>query len=170
MNIFISPPNKKDFQPITLFDKIKCRDEAIMLELYNKHSPALFGILRRILPNARIAEEVLVKVFKKVCFEIEKHNDKKETFFTWLYTITINEAIEALKTCPYHTFKRNTKLNRSSARITKTVKLEVIESALINLSYYRHFTCNQISEILQLPLVLVKKKIKSGYCKLYPCL
>ncbi len=153
---------------LRLLNGLKSRDEATMREFYDEYSPPLYGLLIRIIPNVKKAEDVLLKVFKKACLEIDSYNNKKEPFFIWLYVIAIREAIEALKSFPYHDFKRKTRTNNTTSPITQTVQLEAIEQAVISLSYYKHLTCPQISELLQLPLLLVTKKLKSGYCKLLP--
>ncbi len=67
---------------LRLLNGLKSRDEATMREFYDEYSPPLYGLLIRIIPNVKKAEDVLLKVFKKVYLEIDSYNNKKESFLS----------------------------------------------------------------------------------------
>ncbi len=143
------------------------RDYIFIYKFYDEYAPALYGIIRKIILNKKQAEVVLQKVFIKVFVEVGKFNNKNKRLIIWLHNLARNEAIEALKYIPYHEFKLKTP-NSSTRLLKQELYLTPIENSILTLASYRRLSCIQISEILQLPLHLVKNNIQSAYIKLVP--
>jgi RNA polymerase sigma-70 factor (ECF subfamily) len=66
-------------------------------ELYDKYSPALFGVICRIVQNKVIGEELLQDVFVKIWKNIDKYETSKGALFTWMLHITRNTCIDYLR-------------------------------------------------------------------------
>lgn len=159
--------DEDNYELTLLINGIRDRDEVSILKLYDNYAPALYGVVRKIILNVHEAEEVLQKVFIKVSVEIGKFTGKSKRLFSWLYNIARNEAIEALKTIPFHDFKVHPS-NLATPLLVQKVALTPIENTILTLASYRRLSCIQIGELLQLPLLLVRKNMQSGYLKLIP--
>ncbi len=66
---------------LRLLNGLKSRDEATMRKFYDEYSPPLYGLLIRIIPNVKKAEDVLLKLFKKVYLEMIVIIIKRSPFY-----------------------------------------------------------------------------------------
>ncbi len=57
--------------------------------VYDKFSPSIFGILMQWTKDEKMAEELLVKVFRNAWDTRKLYDEKKQRVFTWLYLITL---------------------------------------------------------------------------------
>ena len=82
---------------LQLTDFIENRNQQSMEYFYDKYSPALYGIIYRIINNTHIAEECLMATFVKAWNEIASFRPSDTTFFSWLINFARQAAIAALK-------------------------------------------------------------------------
>ncbi|HEX8547516.1 MAG TPA: sigma factor [Cytophagaceae bacterium] len=64
--------------------------------LYDKYSPALYGVILRIVRREDLAEEVLEKCLVRVWHNIKDYERDKGTLFIWMINISRNLAIERI--------------------------------------------------------------------------
>ncbi|MEO6870462.1 MAG: sigma factor [Ginsengibacter sp.] len=62
---------------------------------YEKYSPALYGIIIRIINDTHLAEECLAATFEKAWNEIAAFRSSGNSFFTWLINLARKSAFEA---------------------------------------------------------------------------
>ena len=62
---------------------------------YEKYSPALYGIILRIINDTHLAEECLAATFEKAWNEIAAFRSSGNSFFTWLINLARKSAFEA---------------------------------------------------------------------------
>ena len=62
--------------------------------MYDKYSPALYGVINRILQNTEAAEEVLQDTVMKIWNNAEKFDAGKGNLLTWIINIARNAAID----------------------------------------------------------------------------
>jgi DNA-directed RNA polymerase specialized sigma24 family protein len=67
---------------------------------YDKHSPALYGIIYRITNDKQVAEECLTATFLKAWNEIAAFQNFGVSLFTWLLNLARQSAFEAAKPQP----------------------------------------------------------------------
>jgi RNA polymerase sigma-70 factor (ECF subfamily) len=72
------------------------RPEALA-ELYDRHSPTLLALARRILGGTTDAEEVLQEVFLHVWNQAARYDAARSSVSTWLVLITRSRAIDRLR-------------------------------------------------------------------------
>lgn len=85
--------SKDDWQ---LADFIEERNQQSMNHFYDKYSPALYGIIYRIINNKHLAEECLMATFEKAWNEIGAFRRSGTSLFTWLLNMARQSAFEVI--------------------------------------------------------------------------
>lgn len=65
--------------------------------LYDKYAPALLGIIKRIVDNEQLADEILKSTFVKVWQQVAAYNASQISLFTWLINLARQTAVEETK-------------------------------------------------------------------------
>lgn len=152
--------------------------------LYDNYSSKLYGIALHITQKQDIAEDVLQETFIKVYKHIDKYDESRGTFFTWMLNICRNGAIDKIR---YGKESRkiqfdsllvdiatdeNPEVKRANSELWEVLdKLEDDHKEILKLSYYYGYAHGEISEKLNLPLGTVKSKIRIALRelrKIYP--
>ena len=86
--------SKDDLQLTVLIEE---RNQQSMDYLYDKYSPALYGIIHRITNNKHLADECLMATFVKAWDEIALFRLSGTSLFTWLLHIARQSAFEGIR-------------------------------------------------------------------------
>jgi RNA polymerase sigma-70 factor (ECF subfamily) len=170
---------------IELFQKIITGDSLALEALYDRYSPLLYTIIKKIVVKEEIAEEILSDVFEIIWKKTDQFNISTENVYAWSVTLSRNKAIDYVRRNRIpnplaeqydEEYENNFIIPKLSLKIdsldyetAKKVKVN-IEKALskltdaqkyvIHLSYYEGYTQKEISEKLKIPLSTVKSKVK----------
>lgn len=161
---------------------LKDGDEASFSYLYDHYSAALYGIILKIIPREEVAEDVLQEVFVKIFSHIKNYDAEKGRLYTWMLQIARNSAIDTVRSKDFkkskviHELKNNVNdsINNSSTITAQdTIGLDKVLTGLsddqrkiIDLSYYKGFTQEEISHQLNVPLGTVKSRARSALMQL----
>lgn len=156
---------------ITLLLKEK-NSKAINL-LYENYSNSLFGVIKSIIDNDKIAEDALQETFIKVWKNADKFDPKKAKLYTWLHRIAKNTAIDKVRSFKNKQQKEvhNDHIlvnNVSSYRINQdtidlkehVAKLDPKYQIVLNALYFEGMTQQDASEELEIPLGTIKSRLK----------
>ena len=66
-------------------------------ELYNRYSPLLYTIIKKITPDQITAEQILIEVFVIIWRKINKFDFNVGNVYSWLETLARNKAIDSLR-------------------------------------------------------------------------
>lgn len=156
---------------------LKQRTRESFAELYDKYSPALYGIICKIINDATAAEDVLQEAFVKIWKNIDNYAEEKGALFTWVLSIARHTAIDYLrskqnklryqiqncnsteyieKSAPVH--PENTCLSYRNI----IAKLEPKYRQVLDLVYFFGYTQDEVSKMLDLPLGTVKTRARTG--------
>lgn len=140
-------------------------------KLVARYEKAIFNATYRILRDYEDAKDVTQNVFIKA-FENLEHFDDNYRFFSWIYRIALNEAINLGKSrrrfepaddarvdernSPERLL-RNTELDRAiqTALMSMTFEYRVV----IVLRHFNDFNYREIGEILEIPVKTVKSRL-----------
>lgn len=170
-----------DFQLITEIAKYKSR---ALEELYSRYSSIVFTLAKKIAPDAKAAEEVVVDVFSIVWKRAGEIDFSRNCLYAWIITLTRNKAVDSLKrsrspeaTLDYYDddYEETFILPRISMEIDNydikhvqknksrvenaLEKLTDAQKYVIHLAYYEGYNINEISEKLGIPKETVRTKI-----------
>ena len=170
---------------IELIQKTKSFDSKALEALYDRYSPLLYTIIKKIVVKEEAAEDILAEVFEIIWKKINEFDFSTENVYAWLITLTRNKAIDYLRrnrlpnpvTDEYNDeYEKNIIIPMLSDKIdsldyetAKKIKPN-IEKALskltdaqkyvIHLSYYEGYTQKGIADKLKIPLPTVESKIQ----------
>lgn len=150
--------------------------------LYDRFSPALFGVAFRILGSEPMAEDAIQDTFVKVWQHRHQYDPKKGTVFTWLLNIVRRVAIDKTRSASY---KKEKRTDGSSAWESQELQghhwmpeietiglrgmvnsLDEKQQEVIDLIYFQGFTHKEVQERLNIPLGTVKSRIRLAMKKL----
>ena len=180
-----------DLPDLALLNKISEQDSRALEELYDRYSTILFSLIRKIVPDKRIAEIILVEVMAIVWKKSGLFDLENGSVYTWVVTLARNRAIDNIRRTRSsdkspdvyndehedffivpHLDKHIDSLDLKTAMNIKTKmsdsldKLTDAQKYVLHLSYYEGYTLDEISEKLNLPLEAVREKIMSAVSNL----
>lgn len=166
-----------------LLQRVSQLDSKALEALYNRYSPLLFTIIKRVVPDNEAAEELLTDVFEIIWKKIDLYDFHNNDAYTWLIMLARNKAVDHLRRSknltmlPYTEEYENESIipNLSSLidpldlstaynikdSVQKALsKLTDAQAYVINLGLYEGLTETEIAQKLNIPLPTVKSKIK----------
>ena len=163
--------------------KIAGYDSKALELLYERYAPILYTLIKRILQDKEVSEEVLSDVFVMIWKHIDEFDFKTNNVYTWLVTLARNKAIDEKKRKAgeemeeYNDeYEKERILPKLSGEIEALELSEVeerrekIEGAIkslteaqryvMELSYYEGMDENGIANKLKIPVSTVKSKLQ----------
>ena len=167
-----------------LMQRVCNKDSKALEALYNRYSPILYTLIKKIVADKEIAEDILSDVFVIIWRKVDLFDFKSNDVYSWLITVTHNKAVDKIRRLrnssevePYNDEYENLNIIPSLSKIIDPLDLETagnirngLQEALnklthaqqyvISLAYYEGLTQNEIAERLNIPVSTVKSKIK----------
>ena len=152
--------------------------EEALAEIYRRHAGAVFGLAKRLIFDAVLAEEVTQEVFVRLWREPERYDPTRGSLRTFLLSVTHGRAIDILRS----EMSRRAREERSRAvaeagydleqevfdlttaeRVREAVaKLPGIERKAIELAYFGGHSYREVAVIENEPEGTIKSRIRSG--------
>ena len=162
-----------------LVDKLVRHDQQAFQWLYDQYSPALYGVVLRIVRDDDQAADLLQDIFVKIWKNLEAYDAEKGRLFTWMLNVARNTAIDFLrarKSQPsgairtdeesvhivdrqHHTDQPNPDHIGVKAMVNQ---LRPDRQQLIDLVYFGGYTHEEAAEKLNLPLGTVKTRVRAA--------
>lgn len=146
-----------------------------MTLLYNNYSSALLGVIKKVVSDNDLAQDVLQESFIKVWKNAKSYNPEKAKLFTWLYRIAYNSAIDKVRSTnnksqkeiqieDSNVYKLTTNcLNQDTLDIKKHLSsLDLKYQIVINALFFEGMTQQEASDELEIPLGTIKSRLKIG--------
>lgn len=163
-----------------LIAQLKQRDEAAFEELYQHYSPALYGVIRKIVRDEETARDLLQDTFIKIWQRFAAYDPEKGRLFTWLLNIARNTAIDAFRrnqftqpllaneTIPAKpSEEQHEKINDEIVDMLDQIQLlDPNQQAVLNLVYFFGYTQEEAAQALRIPLGTAKTRIRSALKRL----
>lgn len=150
--------------------------------LYDAYSGALFGIVKRIIPDEEQASDVLQDAFIKIWDKRNFYDPSKGSIFTWMLNIVRNTAIDFTRSKHFKGASRIQNiddnvgiLNRMSGTHTNTDVIGMNEAVdnlpeeqrqIIDLMYFNGMSQDEIANEYNIPLGTVKTRARGAMIKL----
>jgi len=169
---------KSTYSEQELVAMLQQRNDRAFAYLYDNYSGALYGIINSIVTDKETANDVLQDVFVNIWKKIDLYDAAKGRLFIWMLNIARNASIDKIRSKGYQDSLKNQSLQENvdttiSGAVTlpkiddvglKKVltKLKSEQRVLIDMSYFRGFTHEEIAKALNIPLGTVKTRIRSA--------
>ena len=175
----------KSLSDIQIMSKVGDYDSKALEELYDRYSPILYSLIKKIVEDKTKAEEVLVDVFVIVWEKKGSSNIPADNVYTWLITLARNKAVDVKRrdenpeegmpeyNDDYEDYFIIPRLSETIDPLDLKKALSVkdnFEEALnkltdaqkfvLYLAYYDGKTQSEIAKQLNIPVTTVKSKIK----------
>lgn len=160
-----------------LIVQLKSNNRDAFEYLYERYSPALYGIILKVVKDEEKASDSMQDAFLKIWKNISRYDPEKGTLFTWILNVARNTAIDKLRL----DVKTEKVISLSSVSETEVnvdaaysppinlLDLRAIVSrliperrVLIEMVYFEGYTHEEVSEALQVPLGTVKSRIRKS--------
>jgi len=177
----------RDLSDLELMQEISRFESRALEELYDRYSPLLYTIIKKISPNQTTAERILTEVFVIIWRKISKFDLNTGNVYTWLVTLARNKAVDNLRrervagqTVQLYddeyedyyvlpTFDKNMDSLDFRTAFAIKPKIEIALSKLtdtqkyvLHLAYYEGYTIDEIADKLNVPIETVRSKVMNG--------
>ncbi len=153
--------------------KLKSKDETALGLIYDKYSPAIYGVIFRMCKDEDAAKNLLQDTFMTIWEKSDGYNFEKGRFYTWAYRIAKNKTLNFLRK-PNHliqtedlsvyedrTEDSNTEID--DLKLKGTIKrLEPHHQKAIELVYFNGLTHREAHEEMDVPLGTFKSYIRQA--------
>lgn len=156
-------------------------------ELYERYSPLLYTVIKKIAPDQAAADQLLIEVFVIIWRKINKFNFRSANVYSWLVTLARNKAVDSLRreraansTVQFYdddyedyfilpTFPNEIDSLDFKTAFTIKPKIEKALSKLtdtqkyvLHLAYYEGYTIDEIADKLNVPIETVRGKVMTA--------
>jgi RNA polymerase sigma factor (sigma-70 family) len=161
---------------------LKNKDQQAFARLYDSYSGAIYSIILQIINDEELANDILQEVFVNIWRKIEMYDAEKGRLFTWMLNIARNASIDMLRSRGYRNSKKNQSIQDNvditgpggteqmsvdSIGLKKVLeRLKPEQRVLIDLSYFKGYTHEEIAEQENIPLGTVKTRIRNALIQL----
>lgn len=172
-----------------LLQRIVDGDEEALAELYDQYSSLLFGLIRTIVNNKEIAEDLLQEIFLLIWDRAASFDALKGSVYTWMITLARNKSIDKIRSKSYRLQQQYVSADHSEPFYSSSSdepspyelmlleeRSEIIKNALnnipakqrevIEIAYFEGFSQSKIAKIYNIPLGTVKTRMRQGLDKL----
>jgi RNA polymerase sigma-70 factor (ECF subfamily) len=169
---------KLTYEEHELVSSLRQKNEEAFSYLYEHYSGALYGVIKQIVTDAELGNDVLQETFVNIWRRIDSYDETKGRLFTWMLNIARNAAIDKTRSKGFQQSQRQIPLDgdviQPSVRpgvddygLKRLIlKLKDEQRLLIDLSYFQGYTHEQIATALHIPLGTVKTRIRSALTQL----
>jgi RNA polymerase sigma-70 factor (ECF subfamily) len=138
--------------------------------LVDRYQQRLFNVALRMLGNMQDAEDVTQTVFQNAFLKLDTY-DPKYRFFSWIYRMTVNESLNALKRRkPVVTLEDDLAIpvpgaaadDRTEAEIRVGAALRALkpdDRAVVVLRHFASFSYQEIAQVLEISVQTVKSRL-----------
>jgi len=167
------PPGFVDESQLVL--ALQQRKEEVMATLYDRYAAAMYGVIKKVVTDDAIAEDLMQEAFLKVWKAGAQYDASKGRLFTWLINVARNTAIDYLRSKRYKESIQTDELDVYSPvteRVTTAVDhiglkdvlstLKPEQQEVLDLLYFNGLTQEQAAEELGIPLGTVKTRARTA--------
>jgi RNA polymerase sigma-70 factor (ECF subfamily) len=164
---------------LELVTALRRKDDEAFGYLYDHYAGALYSVIRQIVGDAEVSNDVLQEAFVNIWRRIEQYDESKGRLFTWMLNVARNAAIDKTRSKGFQQSNKVQPLVDSDGVYASVkpgvddyglkrvlAKLKDEQRLLIDLSYFQGYTHEQIAKALDIPLGTVKTRIRSALTQL----
>lgn len=166
--------------PAELLRRAALGDEDAFARLYDETAPQLFALIRRVVRDVAMSEEVLQEVYVEVWRQTTRFDARRGSARGWLCTIAHRRAVDTVRSSEAAR-RRDSEdglltleqqvvdvqeegiMRVESARVRSAMKaLTTAQSEAIRLAYFGGCTHREVAALLDIPVGTAKTRIRDG--------
>jgi RNA polymerase sigma-70 factor, ECF subfamily len=170
---------------LSLMRAVAAGDRTAFSLLYDRHSPLLFSICRRVLKDSGNAEDIVIEVFLEVWLRADRFDASRGSPMTYLVTLARSRAIDrqrsqsarlkatsgdpgnSAQTSPASDPSQSVDSNEQQQIVRAALaELEPAQRQALECAFYEGLSHSEIAEKLQKPLGTIKTYIRQGLIRL----
>src|SRR4029079_15634267 len=101
-----------------LVSSLRQKNEEAFSYLYEHYSGALYGVIKQIVTDAELGNDVLQETFVNIWRRIDSYDETKGRLFTWMLNIARNAAIDKTRSKGFQQGQRQTPLDGEAIHAT----------------------------------------------------
>ncbi len=169
--------------PLLLIGRVQQGDEAAFAELYDLLAGVVFGVIRRVLRDPAMSEEVAQEVFVELWRTAARFDPERASVSTWAVTIARRRAVDRVRREQSQRdriqragLRRPDEMRDTGDTVVASLDAERVERAIaelpadqqvvIRMAFIDGDSHSEIAERLDLPLGTVKGRVRGGLKKL----
>jgi RNA polymerase sigma-70 factor (ECF subfamily) len=164
-------------------EKVVNKDSKALEALYDKYSPILFTLIKKILSDKSKAKNVLADIFVIIWQKSDRYDLASDNLYTWLVFLARNKSIDFLKrergeinedytdeyenqfiiptiSTKINSLEIDEAFNTRDIIYTAINNLTEAQQYVLSLAYYQGLKETEIAEKLNIPLPTVKTKLR----------
>lgn len=169
---------------LEIMKKVASYDSKALEAIYNRYSTILYTLIKTIVADQKLAEEILSDVFVIIWRKVNHFDFDTGNVYTWLITLARNKAVDTIRmkrsgveTQPYSdeyedkfilpVIKSDGSSLELKDALNRTVKMQKAmedltdaQQYVIHLAYFEGLTESEIAAKLNIPVPTVKSKIR----------
>lgn len=159
-------------------------DEEAFARLMDVVGPYVFGIVRRVVRDPQLSEEVTQEVFVEVWRNAALFDRNRGTAKAWILTIAHRRAVDRVRSEQAARRRDDQDARRSQPpsfdHVAETIEqrdeyarmnaaldtLTPVQRQAVELAYFKGYTYREVAELLDTPLGTVKARMRDGLIRL----
>jgi RNA polymerase sigma-70 factor (ECF subfamily) len=161
-------------------------DEAAFDAVYDRTSPAVFGLVRQVVRDPAQSEEVTQEVLIEVWRQASRFDASRGSPLSWVMTIAHRRAVDRVRSeersadrtaraasrqVEYDEVLEGVERNLEHERVRRCLdSLTDLQRESLTLAYYAGYTYDEVSRLLDVPPGTVGTRMRDGLIRLRDCL
>ena len=165
----IYSPSEKE-----LIKQLESKDLEALSQLYDRYTPVLYGVIRRMVKDEEIAQQVLQESFEHIWSSMPLFKKEVKTFSAWLISIARDLALVKVRERfsqqdgnldrqqenESHYSPGESKQPEVSHSPERSAKFPA-QQCVLDLLYFDGYTPMQVAQMLNIPLESLKKMVRA---------
>ncbi|HTX28590.1 MAG TPA: ECF RNA polymerase sigma factor SigK [Streptosporangiaceae bacterium] len=161
-------------------------DAAAFEAVYVQVTPAVFGVVRRVIRDPAQSEEVTQDVLLEVWRNASKYDASRGSAIAWVMTVAHRRAVDRVRSVqkesdrerrtaaadvPYDEVTEAVESKLDHERVRRCLgSLTELQRESVTLAYYGGYTYGQVATLLGIPASTVKTRMRDALIRLRDCL
>jgi len=159
-------------------------DQAAFAELYDRTSPRLFGLVKRLLRDHAQSEEVTQEVYLEIWQTATRYEPSKGGAIAWMLTMAHRRAVDRVRASQssrdrdarvgirdyapeFDSVAERIEIVLESERVTAALgRLTELQREAVTLAYFGGYSHSEVAALLRIPIGTVKTRLRDGMIRL----
>jgi RNA polymerase sigma-70 factor (ECF subfamily) len=167
-----------------LLQQVADGDQAAFAELYDRTSPRLFGLVKRLLRDHAQSEEVTQEVYLEIWQTATRYEPAKGGAIAWMLTMAHRRAVDRVRASQssrdrdarvgirdyapeFDSVAERIEIVLESERVTAAMgRLTELQREAVTLAYFGGYSHSEVAALLRIPIGTVKTRLRDGMIRL----